>query len=157
MSNIFIHTGEIKSGKTTRLQKWIEDNPDSDGILSPIINGKRYITRIKSRNSKLLDYDGKGDNVNLTTIGNKCFFSSSFEWGRKELYNAYLQKPNWLIIDEIGPLELKGEALEPIVNEILQDCISSNINIILVIRKSLLDVVIEHYKLNINGYNYLKI
>jgi nucleoside-triphosphatase len=152
MSNIYIFTGEIKSGKTTRLEKWIAENPDSDGILAPCINGKRYLKRIKSKETKLLEYEGEDENIELTKICNYNFLKSVFDWGQQELYNALLQKPDWLIIDEIGPLELRGEALEPMVSNILRKSSALKINIVLVVRKSLVEKVIEHYKLHINGF-----
>jgi nucleoside-triphosphatase THEP1 len=152
MSNIFIFTGEIKSGKTTRLEKWIAENPDSDGILAPYIKGKRYLKRIKAGKTKLLEYEGEDENIELTKICNYNFIKSVFDWGQQELYNALLQKPGWLIIDEIGPLELRGEALEPMVSNILSESSALIINIVLVVRKSLVEKVIENYKLHINGF-----
>lgn len=152
MSNIYILTGEIKSGKTTRLEKWIAENPDSDGILAPCINGKRYLKRIKNGETKLLEYEGDDPEIELTKICNYNFLKSVFDWGHNELYNAFLQKPGWLIIDEIGPLELRGEALEPIVSKILNEQNSGNTNIVLVIRKTLVEKVIEHFKLHIKGF-----
>jgi nucleoside-triphosphatase THEP1 len=75
----------------------------------------------------------------------------------EELCNAYLQNPKWLIIDEIGPLELKGQALEPMVSKILNDEKRNEINIILVIRKTLVERAIEHYKLHVKGFKFFTI
>ena len=140
MSSIYIFTGEIKSGKTTRLEKWIEKNADSDGILAPVIGGKRHLVRIKTKETKLLEYEGNNPNVKLTTICDYKFMDSVFEWGKEELYNAFLRKPGRLIIDEIGPLELRGEALEPMVSTMRTDYI--------------VEKVIEHYNLHINGFKF---
>jgi nucleoside-triphosphatase THEP1 len=153
MSRIYIFTGEIKSGKTTRLGKWIENNPDADGILAPVIGGKRYLARIRTNEQKLLEYTGNDRNIELTTICDYKFINSVFDWGKDELYNAFIQKPGWLIIDEIGPLELRGEALEPMVSKILGENIKG-INIVLVVRKVLVEKVIEHYNLHINGFKF---
>lgn len=152
MSCIYLFTGEIKSGKTSSLEKWIANNPDSDGILAPCVNDKKHLKRIKSKETKLLEYNDNDIDTELIKIGNYNFLKSVFDWGRQELYTAYLQNPGWLIIDEIGPLELKGEALEPMISRILNDKNSDNINIILVVRKTLFEKVIEHYKLHIKGY-----
>ncbi|MCX6163395.1 MAG: hypothetical protein NTU73_00790 [Ignavibacteriae bacterium] len=157
MSNIYLFTGEIKSGKTTRLENWIVENPDSDGILAPCLNDKRYIKRIKSRETKLLEYEGDDPKTELTKICNYNFLKSVFDWGQSELHKAFLQKPGWLIIDEIGPLELKGKALEPMVSKILDEQNSGNTNIVLVVRKILVEKVIEHYKLHLNGFKIFKI
>lgn len=156
MSNIYIFTGEIKSGKTTRLSKWIEKNPDADGILAPEIGGKRHLVRIKTNENKLLEYSGNDPKIELTTICNFKFINSVFEWGKEELYNAFLQKPGWLIVDEIGPLELKGLALEPMVSRILQEDTES-VNLVLVVRKVLVEKVIEHYGLLKKGFKFFEI
>lgn len=152
MSNIYIFTGEIKSGKTTRLEKWISENPDSDGILAPCINDKRHIKRIKTGEIKLLEFNNEESKVELIKICNYNFLKSVFDWGQNEIYEAYSQKPKWLIVDEIGPLELRGEALEPMITKILNDKNSDNMDIILVVRKKLVEKVIEHYKLHVNGF-----
>jgi nucleoside-triphosphatase len=154
MSNVYIFTGEIKTGKTTRLKKWVGDNPDADGILSPVIDGCRHIVSIKSNETRLLEYHGDDKSTELTKIGNYNFLSSVFEWGKEELYNAYLKKPKWLFIDEIGPLELRGEGLEPAVSRILNDDTNDETNVVLVVRKPLLETVIEHYGLHTKGFKY---
>lgn len=156
MGSIYIFTGEIKSGKTTRLKKWIAKNRNVDGILAPEISGKRYIERIKTKETKLLEYEGDDIKIELTKICNYKFLNSVFDWGKDELYNAFLQKPEWLIIDEIGPLELKGEALEPMVGKILNEN-TGKVNIVLVVRKVLLEKVIEHYNLQKKGFRFFEI
>jgi len=155
MSNVYILTGEIKSGKTTRLQKWAANN-NADGILAPVIEGKRHLVRIKSGESKLLEYTGEDKTIELTKIGNYNFLTSVFEWGGKEMCDSFLGKPEWLIVDEIGPLELRGEGLEPEMNKIMDDSGQTGMNIILVVRKSLVENVIEHYGLRARGFRYFK-
>jgi len=154
MSSVYLFTGEIKSGKTTRLQEWAASNNNTDGILAPVIDGNRHIIRIKSGETKLLEYTGEDKAIELTKIGKYNFLTSVFEWGRNEIYDAFLKKPEWLIIDEIGPLELRGEGLEPVVSKILNEKLKSESTIVLVVRKSLHEKVIEHYNLHIKGYKY---
>lgn len=154
MKSVYIYTGEIKTGKTTYLQKWVNENPDADGILSPVIDGYKHILSVKNNETRLLEYQGDDKSIGLTKIGNYNFMTSVFEWGREELNNAYLRKPQWLIIDEIGPLELRGEGLEPEVSRILNNELNEETNVVLVVRKPLLETVIAHYGLHTNGYKY---
>ena len=154
MKSVYIYTGEIKTGKTTRLQKWVNENPDADGILSPVIDGYKHLVSVKSNETRLLEYHGDDKLIELTKIGNYNFLTSVFEWGRGELYNAYLRKPQWLIADEIGPLELRVEGLEPEVSRILNDDANDETNVVLVVRKPLLETVISHYGLHTKGYKY---
>ena len=44
--NIFIETGPINSGKTTRLMEWCKNRNDVYGILTPKINGKRVFVDV---------------------------------------------------------------------------------------------------------------
>ncbi|MBI5401813.1 MAG: hypothetical protein HY959_00285 [Ignavibacteriae bacterium] len=154
MNSIYILTGEIKSGKTTRLQKFIDENSNCDGIIAPEIDGYRNLVRIKSGETKLLEYLGGVPYPALTLKCNYKFLDSVFEWGMNELYSAYKQNPGWLIIDEIGPLELECKALDPMVSRILNED-SNNSNIILVVRKNMLEEVIEHYNLHKKGYKFI--
>jgi nucleoside-triphosphatase THEP1 len=156
MSSIYIFTDEIKSGKTTRLGNWAAGNPDTDGILAPVIGGKRHLSRIKNKESRILEYEGSDTSVELTKIGSYNFIKSVFEWGQKELLDAMLQNPRWLIVDEIGPLELKGGALEPAVSSVLKNSLP-DVNIILVVRKTLVDKVIVHYGLDKKGFKLFEI
>ena len=59
------------------------------------------------------------------------------------------RRPKWLVIDEIGPLELRGGGLEPMVGKILNEYKrTKNNRLIIVVRENLLEKVIEHYKLH---------
>jgi len=157
MSGIYIYTGEIKSGKTTRLQKFISENPGSDGILAPLINGKKHLVRIKTKETKLLESDGADSKAELTKICSYDFLKSVFDWGQAQLLEASRSEPGILIIDEIGPLELRGEALEPAVSEILKNSPAYKTKIIIVVRNFLLTKVIEHYNLHKTGFKFLNI
>jgi nucleoside-triphosphatase len=54
---------------------------------------------------------------------------------------------NWLVIDEIGPLELRGEGLHPAFNLIF-DKINPPHQIVLVVREHLLSAVFDYYRLH---------
>ena len=156
MNGIYLFTGAIKSGKTSRLEKWINENPGADGILAPVIGGKRHLVRIKTGEKKLLEYSGDDPGEKLTSICNYNFLDTVFDWGKEELYNAVLMKPRWLIVDEIGPLELKGLALEPTISRIINEN-KFDVNIVLVVRKMLVEKVIGHYSLLEKGFKFFEI
>ena len=54
---------------------------------------------------------------------------------------------DWLLIDEIGPLELNGSGLEPAITQVFAAHQKFNGNILCVVRDSILEKFIEHYKL----------
>ncbi len=69
----------------------------------------------------------------------------SFEgvcFGRKALEKALTEKCDFIVIDEVGPLELQGNGLA----EAVEACISSASNLAIVVRSSLIDTFLEHFE-----------
>ena len=150
MKTIHILTGPVQSGKTTRLIAWIRYHENCAGILLPIINEKRHVYSIHNEQDLLLEAKESDKIVpdELVTIGRYSFLASSFEWARNELQSALALKPRWLIIDEIGPLELSGSGLEPMVSNVLTNYErAKDHQLILVVRENILEQVISHYHL----------
>lgn len=148
MHTIDILTGPIHSGKTTHLISWIKYHSHCAGILSPIVEGKRQFYSIHRKEFHRFESDEMEKGEALLSIGKYSFYKSSFDWARLELEQAVKLKPHWLIIDEIGPIELQGEGLEPQVSHILKDYTRSRKNrLILVVRNQILENVLEHYNL----------
>jgi nucleoside-triphosphatase THEP1 len=149
MRSINILTGPVHSGKTTRLIAWVKYHQHSGGILAPVIHHQRYLYSILSNDYRKLE---AGEELlsdqEIVQIGNYSFLESSFEWARSELQAAMKKKLPYLIIDEIGPLELSGKGLEPMVTNLLKDYNRSAKNrVILVVREHLLEKIISHYNL----------
>ncbi|MBM4158241.1 MAG: hypothetical protein FJ216_05605 [Ignavibacteria bacterium] len=151
---IFYITGPVRSGKTTFVSNWINDDSHGsrsvDGILAPVIGGKRFLKRVSGDALMCLEYENKNCISGLNNIlktGNYIFDKRIFEKGRYELLDAFLKKPKWLVIDEIGNLELIGEGLEPAITKILNER-DENVNLLLLIRDKLLEKVFHHYNIN---------
>jgi nucleoside-triphosphatase THEP1 len=160
MKKINILTGPIQSGKTTRLIAWVKYHQHSAGILSPVINDQRYIYSIHTNDYRKLEAeDDRLPEKNIFNIGKYTFLKSTFLWAREELEIAMNNRSKYLVIDEIGPLELSGQGLEPMVTNILKNYERSSKNhLILVVRENLLDEVISHYNLQdlyYTDYNFL--
>lgn len=145
MNPVYILTGPVKSGKTTNLKIWCERQNSADGILAPVSQNKRHLYHISNKTSRLLERV-VNDSQPLK-IGTYSFDESAFRWARNKLKEAAGSSPEWLIIDEIGPLELTGKGLEPAVSEILKTIIYKEIRLLLVVRKPLVEQVIMHYNL----------
>ncbi len=146
MKEIYILTGPVRSGKTTKLTTWCEKQESVDGILAPIVNGIRHLHHFGSGVLKRLETDQKGEGA--IQIGRYNFDPEVFEWAKERLNSLSLQKLHWLVIDEIGPLELKGKGLESAVTMILnQRSNYHNLSVILVVREQLLNDVISQYQL----------
>jgi nucleoside-triphosphatase len=144
---IYYYTGPVHTGKTTRIAEWASRN-NCTGILSPIINGKRHLREIKSGELKLLESDS---NINSISIGRYNFKKEVFEWGRQKLLAEYESEPEWLVIDEYGKLELRGEGLEPVISTIINHWkINKKNNLLIVVRDYLVNDFIKKFDRGIN-------
>lgn len=142
---IYIVTGKIKAGKTTFVEKWIKSKTNAAGIIQPVINGERYIKKINSNDYKKLTTDV----IDSTTIkiGNYLFDNETFNWAKDQLSKSVKAKPEWLVIDEFGILELEGKGLEPEFTNILNRIKKQNhTKLLVVIRENLLDQFLNKYK-----------
>ncbi|MEW6507872.1 MAG: nucleoside-triphosphatase [Bacteroidota bacterium] len=144
MREILIYSGPIKCGKTTQLMKWAASQMNIDGIFQPVIEGKRFLYHISSRTLKQLETD---DDNNIFAIGNYKFLKDSFEWAKNVLRKSVKDQLDYLIIDEVGPLELDGKGLEPAITELLESKNNFSEKVIFVVRKSMLEKFIKHYHL----------
>lgn len=149
---IKIITGPIKSGKTTRLTAWVKCHQNCVGILSPVINNQRFIYSILEDEYRPLETEeDDAKDPKTITIGRYTFQESTFEWAREQLTIADAKNRDWLIIDEIGPLELSGIGLEPQVGKIIDSTLKSGKDdLILVVREGIVDKVVDHYHLHGN-------
>ena len=154
MNNIYILSGPIQTGKTTRLGKWLEDKSNVDGILQPVIDGKRYLVDIRSNIARQLCVANINDPGKVIKVGNFTFDRKVFDWAQAELVNALENRPGWLIVDEVGKLELDGEGLEPAVYELIKKSQDyPEIKFLFVVRDSLLQSFFEYYNLNKDDVN----
>ena len=143
MNSIYLLCGPVQSGKTTNLKFWCEQRKGARGILSPVADGRRYLYDISERRSLLLEQE-RADEQSVC-VGPYIFDGEVFAWGRESLINSSRLNPQWLIVDEIGPLELKGSGLEPAVSQVLKHISAKETRLIMVVRDKLVDEVILHY------------
>ena len=143
---IYILTGAIRSGKTTALLHWSKNRNDVDGLLCPDdANGKRYF--LKLENKIIFKLEAEAETEAIVAIGNFKFLRSAFNEANDYLIlEASKTERQYLIIDEIGKLELKNEGLHVSTKALISQIRSkNNTHLILVVRDYLLDAVLEHY------------
>ncbi len=152
---IYILTGPIHTGKTTRLFKFVANQNSIDGILAPIVNEERKLYHISSKKMKILEVP---EPTNETiTVGKYYFLQKSFDWANTCLIESFNESPDWLIIDELGKLELKREGLHKSVSYILDKITKSSTKIILVIRDYLREDILENYGISKEEYEILEL
>lgn len=149
---IYILTGDIRTGKTTALLNWAKDRNDVDGLICPDGKGrKRHFLKVKSKEEFELEveFEKNMDSQKLIAIGPFQFLKSAFEKANGFLMALSTKKKSqYLIIDELGKLELKYEGLHTAAEVLIPDYMfKDNKHLILVVRTSLLEKVIKHYEI----------
>jgi nucleoside-triphosphatase THEP1 len=145
---IYILRGDIRTGKTTALLEWCKNRDDVDGVLCPDnAEGKRYFLEVKSKNEFELETELETEAI--IEIGNFKFLKSAFEKANTYLLAvASKNESQYLIIDELGKLELKKEGLHLSAERLIPNYeTNENKHLILVVRDYLLDAVLKHYSI----------
>lgn len=152
---IYIVSGKIESGKSSFLYSWIENKSNIGGILC--LKDSNYIRHIYDIKSKDV-FRIQTNNIDETTIsiGRFHFLKSAFEKANIILKKACIhQDTGFIIIDELGKLELKNKGLHPSAKLIIEKTRNNeSLHSILVIRTTLFNSVLKHY--DITDYKRLK-
>ena len=138
---VYILTAPIQSGKTSSLVSWSETRDDVYGILTPVADGKRIFMNAHSRQVFLME--AKKDETEVFTVGRFIFSKTNFTKAIRILREEMYRK-GWLVIDEIGPLELDGGGFCEVLKEILA---VREGKILLVVRETLLEKVKEYFRI----------
>ena len=157
MKKILLYTGPVQSGKSSRLLSFVQNRNDVGGILSLVIDGKKYLYDISTGEKKQLEEDSYEKVFDLVTVGKYKFKTEVFEWGRSILKNASTGKYNYIVIDEIGSLEFEGKGLSPIADEIISKYSTYSPKILVVVRESLVGKFLDHYKLKLEDIQFFKL
>ena len=138
---IYVLTGAIQTGKTSALIKWCEGRNDVFGIFTPVVNGKRFF--MDARTKKQFQMEANDNEKETISIGRFDFSKVSFEKAIK-IVRDEMNKKGWLVIDEIGPLELRKEGFHNVIRQVLK---SSSSQLLFVVREGLVDKVTELFEL----------
>ena len=146
-SNIYILSQPIQTGKTTLLSAWCKQQHDVGGILTPDVNGKRMLLDLSSQTMHPFQLSNDEQGIK---IGRFTFSENAFKVGRECIREAVQQGNKWIVIDEVGRLEINDKSgFGPQVSDTIQlfkiDLI--NQNLLLVIRDYLLLEATLHYQL----------
>ena len=111
------------------------------GILTPVINGKRVFMNANTKEQFPMEATGDEEPF---AIGRFVFSKKSFNKAIQIIRDA-VSKDGWLIIDEIGPLELKGEGFSEVLKEVL---LKRNDKLLLVVREGLIQPVKDYFMID---------
>lgn len=140
--NIYIISDGIDTGKTTLLKNWAANKPNVTGFLSIKIDGKRFFENLETQETRPMEVEGSD-----LQIGRFSFDKEVFDWGEQELFKQYHSNKEWLIIDEIGPMEIrKDQGFHQLILKIIQEGPRSKPKIIFVVRDFMVAEFIEKYQ-----------
>lgn len=147
--NIYLLTGPIRSGKTTRLATWMGGRA-SAGILTPDREGIRWMKLLSDNLWIPFEVEAETD-LPIINIGRFRFYADAFTQAKTEFKQAVERQSPWIVVDEVGKLEVKGKGLEPAITmliEAVQTGVYSG-NLLLVVREELLELVLEKWKIKV--------
>jgi nucleoside-triphosphatase THEP1 len=137
---IYFFTGPVRSGKTTALIQWAGNRKHVYGVFTPDAGEKRVFMNADSKEIFSMEAAGNEETI---AIGRFSFSKKNFVKASLIISDA-IEKEGWLVIDEIGPLELKGEGFAAVLKEILAQ---RKDKIILVVREGLVEKVISYFEI----------
>ena len=132
---IFVLTSPVRSGKTTRLAAWAAARPGVAGLLMPDTPAGRVFRELGS-GAEWPTAAAEAD-ANPLLVGRFRFSRAAFERANGALLAAAARPATrWLVVDEIGPLELRGEGLAPALRQVLA-APGAGFGLVLVVREVL--------------------
>jgi nucleoside-triphosphatase THEP1 len=146
MLKVDIVTGPIQSGKTSTLLKLLSNQGNVNGILTPVVDGKRAFVNIAT--GEQFNMEAEKDEKDVLKVGKYIFSQPAFKKAIQVLSDGAI-KGGWLVIDEIGPLELIGGGFHDILREILSKH-KTDLKLLLVVREALISDVVKFFGLNVN-------
>jgi hypothetical protein len=128
---IYILSAPIHSGKTTSLINWSAARNDVHGILTPVVGGKRVFMNAQTKEQFPMEATGPSTplRTDVITVGIHIIRNAT-------------NKEDWLVIDEVGPLELRGEGFCKVLKEVLA---VRKKKIILVVREGMAEQVKAYF------------
>ena len=147
---IIILTGQVRSAKTTALQNWLKGRSGAAGILSPDIGKLRKFYDIASEDYFDFQIDeNTNEDLDITRVGRFTFLDSTFKRANDILRQAGNSDADYIIIDELGKLELKKKGLYTSIKYLLDKHNKKELkaNLLIVIRDYLLEDAIHFFDL----------
>jgi nucleoside-triphosphatase THEP1 len=121
---IFILTGPVDSGKTTFLKRVIAELKKQkikmDGFLSEAImkdQEKIGYDLVDLGDGKPVPFIRKSGRQDWQRIGPYFFIPKGLSWAKKIILRS--RKEEILVVDEIGPLELSGQGLWDVLEQVI--------------------------------------
>ncbi len=136
--------GEIGSGKTRRAAAWVESEALAGrtvaGVLALKSPAGRQFMDIATGDQVPLEHP-VGDEVAIP-VGRFQFRQAAFDWAVQRIGQA-LGSAGSVVIDEVGPLEMRGGGFAPLLDRLERDY--PRIERVLLVRAGLVGGVVERF------------
>ncbi len=151
-NKIYVISGKIASGKSTRLLQWLEDKENVCGIVQIRRNGKRFFYSLAEKNYFPMEIDSDNTDENVLTLGNFRFSEKSFATANEILRKCLKSEKGIAVIDEFGKLELDKNGFYETIGEAINSIRTERgkFKLVIVVRDYLLRDFLSAYKLNEN-------
>ncbi|MCS7036483.1 MAG: hypothetical protein RMJ33_04075 [Saprospiraceae bacterium] len=150
LPNLYLYSAPVHSGKTTALMAWAKGRTDLGGFLAPDLDdGLRYLLTLRDRQWHPFQVKESADEA-VVTICRYQFKASAFALAHQTLLSDARLPTPWLVVDEVGKLELQGLGHEPALSQVVHMWKSGEYpgRLLLVVRSELLFDVVEKYGLH---------
>jgi nucleoside-triphosphatase THEP1 len=145
---VHIITGKVNSGKTTSLRNQFAKHPGEGFFLAKVFFEDKVIGQdiVSFTTGQFLPFSRKKNWLpeNWDEIGeyrNYSFSQKGLDFAKEIFERALKEQINPLYLDEIGPLELKGEGF----SDILKKCLASEAELYLAVRTGCLKDVLKSF------------
>ena len=141
VKKLILLTGEKQTRKTTALFSWTKNRENVTGILTPVVNGKRFFYSIDD--SVYYDMEAGPEEKNILSVGKFQFSATAFN-RTEELITNWRDQPQWkwIVVDEIGPLEVvQKKGLYNSFMRLIQS--PAKYNLLFVVRPTLVQQVLQ--------------
>jgi nucleoside-triphosphatase THEP1 len=138
---IYMLTGAVQTGKTRSLTNWAANRTDVYGILTPVVDGRRFF--MNAHTKEQFPMEAVAGEQETLTVGRFIFSKTNFEKAITIIRESNVAK-GWLVIDEIGPLELRGEGFAEVLKEVIA---THRGKFLLVVREGLAGAVSRYFNI----------
>jgi nucleoside-triphosphatase THEP1 len=136
--------GDIDSGKTRRAAAWLESEALAGrtvvGVLALKTPAGRRFMDIATGDQIALEHPAR-DEV-AVAVGRFLFRQAAFDWAVQRIEQS-LGPASSVVIDEVGPLEMRGEGFASLLDRLARD--HPTIQQVLLVRTSLADAVVDRF------------
>ena len=137
---IWLYTGAIETGKSTALYRWAKERPEVMGVFC--LRHPEQKELCLWPDNRWLPFQAAEQGEGTLSVGRYHLYESGFRQAEAWLHAWEGRWPQWVVLDEVGKLELQGKGFADTVQWLLTQPIP---NLVLVVRDTLVRQVEDTY------------